>query len=370
MIVQNSASVVYDPLVVVFDVVMRGGNGQQQKEISTGTWNPDHEITPLVLSPFLQVQDPSHMIADGDYSSSLINIRWFLDSESKRIVSDDKNKISDQGVLSWGTNTEQGVNHSIICVAQFIDPRRNEVMTFRKIIAVGCNSVNDAMLTLVIDAPAKCPIYPFKSDYVRTITATMYNGSDVVEGAEVKWFLSEENAFAGSDVLDPRFKQITSDYIKIDTRFVGRLLLECRATHPVTGEIAYARTKLFRWYGQYLERLDIPRGKALIEGSENVDLEVVVSNNRLGNIENPEQYFDITLCWKKNLPGEEWKVLGYGSKKTVPVSDINPKYGVDTVFGAQVRELSELRPLKIGDDFVKVNGEISYIRVPKIASDI
>ena len=369
MIVRNNASVVFDPITVIFDIIMVGGNGQQMKEISTQRFDPDHTVTPLVLEPNLQLTDPMNVMQDGDYSTSLFNVRWYLDEEnaSHRILTDAHNTVSDKGVLTWGTNTEPETSHTLICVAQFLDPRRNEVLTFRKMVALGCNAVSTSQLTLVLDAPLRCPIYPFRTNYFRPIKATMYNGADVVQGASCTWYVTDEHHPAST--LDPRFPNIIGSLIVVDTRYVGKLMLECRATHPVTGEVVAARTKLHRWYGQYLEKIDLPKGSAIRPETTEVEALVTVSTNRLGDIENPERYFDIALAWRKELPGEKWKVFHHGAHKTIPVQDVLPKYGVRTEFAAQVRELSELRRCRIGQDIIKMNGKEVYMRVPTIASD-
>lgn len=370
MLVKNVSSVVYDPLVVVFDVIMKGGNGQQMKEISTQRFDPDFSVTPLVLEPFLQVTDPNNTLQGGDWSSSLFNVRWYLDVENAahRILTDAQNTVRDDGTLVWGTNTAPGTSHTLICLAQFIDPRRNEVLSFRKMVAVGCNAVNSAMLDLVIDAPLRCSIYPFKQTYLRKITATMYNGANVVQNATFQWAVTDEHHMASTD--DPRFTEITGNYIVVDTRYVNKLMLECRATHPVTGEVLRARTKMHRWYGQYRERLDLPRGAAVRPETTEVEAKVVVSTNRLGELQHPEQYFDIVIAWRKELPGESWKVLAYGPNKTIPVRDLQPKYGVRTEFAAQIRELSELRLVRIDRQPVLINGNHVYMRVPIISSDV
>ena len=370
MLVRNTASVVYDPLLVVFDVIMKGGNGQQMKEISTQRFDPDFSVTPLVLEPSLQVTDPSGTLLDGDWTGSLFNIRWFLDVEdtAHRILTDADNTVTDDGVLTWGTNTNPGSSHTLICLAQLIDPRRNEVLTFRKTVSVGCNAVTTSLLSLFIDAPLRCPIYPLKETYLRPIEATMYNGADVVQNATYRWIVTDEHHPVTEG--DPRFPEIDGNRIVVDTRYVDKLMLQCEAVHPVTGERVTARTKLHRWYGQYRERLDLPKGPAIRPETREVEANVVVSTNRLGDIEHPERFFDIVVVWRRDLPGEKWNVLGYGPHHIVPVRNVQPRYGVRTVFAAQVRELSELRCLRIGRNRVMINGKLAYIRVPIISSDI
>lgn len=376
MIVQSSSRFIFDPLDVSFNIVQRGGSGQQMREEISGRYDPDHSVTPLVLSPTLQVKDPNHVLQDGDHSSLLMNVRWYINSEleANRITPQtdaDAFTLMGDGSLMVKLNCQAGGALNLLCVCDYLDARRGEVLSFSGTVPLSCTSVSDASLTLNFDAPANMPIYPFKNNYVKTITAQVINGTTPIDDSKVvyEWIVESEHhkAAVGTDVW---CLSISGGTIKIDTRFIGKINLVCRAWLKSDPNLVLsAHTKMYRWYGQYRERLDIPRGQVLTPNTTACDIELKVATNKMGELASPQDYFDIVLVWRKNLPGETWMVLGYGPKKTIPVTELNPKYGVDTVFGAQVRELSELRQVRIGNNPITINGQEVYMRVPTINSD-
>lgn len=375
MIVQSSSHFIFDPLDVSFNIVQRGGSGQQMREEISGRYDPDHSVTPLILTPTLQVKDPNHVLQDGDHSSLLMNVRWYINSEleANRITPQtdaDAFTLMGDGSLMVTTNIVAGGALNLLCVCDYLDARRGEVLSFRGTIPLSCTSVSDASLTLNFDAPANMPIYPFKKNYQRTITAQLVNGTTPMDNSKAvyEWIVLNEHHPVG--ISDPWLVSMKQNSITIDTRFIGKINLECRAWLKSDPNLVLrAHTKIYRWYGQYRERLDIPRGQVLTPNTTACDIELKVATNKMGELASPQDFFDIVLVWRKNLPGETWKVIGYGPKKTIPVTELNPKYGVDTVFGAQIRELSELRQVRIGSNAITINGQEVYMRVPTINSD-
>lgn len=376
MIVQNFSTLVYDPLDVSFNIVAHGGSTGQMKENISGRYDPDRFITPLLLNPTLQVVDPNHVISDGDYSSQLIDVRWFANeaTDANRIVpkADAALDVGTDGSLLVYKNLEPGESLTLICTASFVDPRRGEVLKFRMELPLSCTAVSDASLTLNFDAPVRMPICPFKGEGLRTLHAQLVNGSTPLDDELVtcEWAVVNEHHLVGSDddwyVSGQGTKNLT-----IDTRFIGSVNLEVRAWLKADKNIIErATTKIHRWYGQYRERIDVDKGQIVTTDTTKCEVKVTVATNRWGELEHPQDYFDIAIAFKKDLPGEAWRIVGYGDRVSMPIADVNPKYGVNTVFGAQVRELSELRPAKIGSQQIVINGQRVFMRVPTTDSDV
>lgn len=376
MIKKQSAVVVYDPLDVSFNIIENGGNLLQTKESNSGRYDPDRTITPLTLTPTLQVKDPNHILNDGDHSSKLFNHRWYYNQEDEqhRITSRTDPDMfvlnTDMSLEICGNVAPGAVN--LICLCQYIDARRNEVLNFRKVLALACTSVSDCNLTLEMDAGARLPLSPYKANTLRTIHAQLKNGgTDVADSsATYVWKVATENRAVSTD--DPWYVSgIGTKNLTVDTKYIGKVVLQCEANLQTdTTTKVSAMTKLHRWYGQYREDIEIPRGQFILPSTQMCTVRAKVSTNRMGEIDSPQKYFDIILVWKKDLPGENWKVLGYGPTKDIQVTDLTPKYGVNTVFGVQVRELSELRPCKFKGSTFTIDGKIPAIRVPLTESEI
>lgn len=370
MIKTRTATVVYDPLDVAFDVVV-SGSCTQTFEVSMQKYAPNLAITPLLFRPVLHLSDPNHVIVDGDYTADLVNVRYYMDeeTEAKRITTSTGVTVYDDGRMLWGKNLTPDSSHQLICKASFIDPRRNEVISFERTIPLSCCSTDDSNLRMEIDRGNLVRFLAYDEPARLCIGAAVYNGKDDIFVAtdDLKWEVVGEHHFA--DAGDTWFVERQNESVWIDCRYIDKLTLKAVYTHPKNGRRLEATVRIQRVYGQYEERPEIPRGSIITPETTEAVFRTVVTKFNGGDITRPERFFDITLAMKKNLPGARWQVVGYGPEKKVPVSDIKPKYGVDTVFGTQVRELSELRRCCIGKDAIEINGKEVYLRVPTIPSD-
>ena len=78
-IITEEAVILYDPIETVFDVQPIGGMLGQRQNTITGEYSPDRSVTPMVLSPSLQVIDPN--ITEGSQSSDeteRMTIAWYI----------------------------------------------------------------------------------------------------------------------------------------------------------------------------------------------------------------------------------------------------------------------------------------------------
>lgn len=374
--ITNSASIVYNPLDIAFDVIEKGGSSIQKKETSTGRYDPNRAITPLVLIPNLQVKDPEKIILDGDYSQSLTNPRWYIDKEceANRVTKTTEGfTIGDYGRLTVTKNSEPDKAETLIFVVQFIDPRRNELMEFRKLIALACDAVNEINLSLEFDAPVRLPIVPFKNIINRTINAQLKNGANEVPDSDAVyvWKVLDGNSFRAITADDYFYVagQNTKSIV-IDRRYIDKEVVRVEAYHKsLPTSVESAQTKLHRWYGQYEERCDIVRGKMIHPDTKETEVLISVIN-RQGNIVNPERFFDIGIFFRRDIKGENWRSIAHSPSIVVPSSMAGVKYGVRAVFGAEIRELSALRALTINGKEILINGKTASMQIPNKSSEL
>ncbi len=372
-----SAIVIYDPLSITFSVITQGGSATQKQETHSGEYEPDREITPLLLEPNLQVADPEKIISDGDYTSSIINSRWYIDSEvseANRITSETSGmSIGDNGALTISRNTPVGTAEQLIYTGSFIDPRRNEVLNFRKVIALSCEAVTEINLSLEIDVPPRLALSPFKNLTTRTITAKLINGNSEVsdDDAVYVWKILESGAFR--EITDDDVFYVSGQDTKalvIGRDYIDKESIRVEAYHTSEPDnIKSAQFKAHRWYGQYDPRIDIIRGKAIHATTTESEAKITITN-RQGNITSPEKYFSLAIAYRKVLDGESWKALSYSESAILSATLAGTKYGVKTQFGADVRELSALRPMQINGKNILINGKVACIQIPTKASEI
>ena len=77
-ILTEEAVILYDPIETTFDVTPIGGSLVQRQNTITGEYSPDRGITPMVLSPELQVID--HNITEGSKvidGTALMTVLWY-----------------------------------------------------------------------------------------------------------------------------------------------------------------------------------------------------------------------------------------------------------------------------------------------------
>ena len=368
-----TAYIIYDPLILTFSMVEVGGSAVQRKDAVSGSFDPDRSLFPLVLRPTLSVRDPNHILTDGDHSDKLIDCRWFIgaDSSGSRIFSDTSGfSLGDNGELTVTRNVEPSTPLNLYFTCAYIDARTQN--TFRKSMGVTLSSVlaTELNLGIEIDAASKMPVSPFKTHKQRTITATFRNGADAVPDSDAVYEWRVQDAATRS------MRSITSDdlfYVSgqgtrslvIDRRFIDKELIEVVAYHKAEpSRIVSARTKAYRWYGQWDEDVRIVRGKYIRPDTAEVEVQAYVATPK-GMVDASADHFDITHIRTGAAADSFQEVVGYGEKVAIPRSSIGSDPSARPVFGIEVRERTALRACTIGGAACLVNGSIACIQIPK-----
>jgi hypothetical protein len=367
-----SAYILYQPLIVSLSMDEIGGSTTQHKNNVSGGFDPDRTMFPLILRPRLVVKDPDHVLQDGDYTSALIDTRWYIgnDENGSRITTVTPGfTIGAYGELLVGCNVEPSVPVNLYFTCAYIDTRTLRV--FRQSVLVTLTTVLSTELNLDIslDAARTMPVNPFKHQALRTVTATFRNGRDTVTDSEAIYLWKVR------DGVTRQLRAITTDdlfYISgqgtrslvIDRRFIDRELIQIEACHTSDpSRKVYAQTKAYRCYGQWDERVVITRGKYIRPDTGQIEAQACVDTPR-GQVVNPQDYFDITHIFTTNEKGAVEKVTGYGERVVVPASIAGKDPNVIPLFGVEVRERTALRACRIENKTVLINGKIMCIQIP------
>jgi hypothetical protein len=366
--------ILYTPLKITFSVVEIGGSVEQKKDLLTGAFDPDRTLFPFVLRPQLVIQDPDHVLADGDHTQSLIDCRWFIgnDDTGERITEDTEGfTLGDFGELQVGRNIDPAQPMPLYFSCAYIDQRTGN--TFRQSYStmLSTSQATELKLAIEIDAADKMVISPFRTNAQRTITATLINGINLVpdDKAVYEWMVLDSGDFrpiADDDVFYVSGKNSKS--LTIDRRYIDKELIRIVASHiSAPDKPVYAQTKAYRSYGQYSKDLRITRGKFIKFGSSStgnqIDLLAVVTSPK-GNIANLADYFDITHTFVTNQVGDTRKVIGYGETLSVPSSIAGTDPHVLPIFFTSIRERTALRVCRIDGQTVTIDDQPVCIAIP------
>ena len=61
---------------------MLGGSYTQHYNVDTYEYEPDRALTPLVLLPYLNINDPDVPANNGDKTGKLVNVAWTVNGVS------------------------------------------------------------------------------------------------------------------------------------------------------------------------------------------------------------------------------------------------------------------------------------------------
>lgn len=400
-IVYDTAQVVYSALSVALSMDVLGGSMTQRRSMG-GTFDPDRALFPLQLRPKLWVSDPDGIIPDGDYTNSLVECKWYIgtDGNGTRIYgTEDDYDLGSYGEITIYANVLPTSPLDLFFTCSFIDPRNQAnviVKTWR--VTLSSSQSAEIALSVTLDTADKDAFSPFKTtSSIRTITAQLHNGGDDVDDSEAyyKWHVLDKDLKQYRDI-DPEtdlwyLSGESTKALTIDRAYVGSERLMCTAgilylENPSLPALPPAQSKTlsngktytacygnytarkmfktFRFYGQYGEDVKLTRGKLIKADTTIVKAEAKVTNTR-GNVTNPSKYFDIRHFMTHKYAGAAQVTVGYGDDVTVNASECSRNPQDPTVFGCEIRRLSEFRGITInGAYLLDSNGKKICAQVP------
>jgi|GEM_PF-1464520 hypothetical protein len=370
----NNAFIMYDPLSISFSILELGGTLDQKKDKLTGLFSPDRATTPLILRPQLKVIDPEGILTSktqsADFTSSLFNHRWFANDE--RILSTTPGyTLGNNGELVVAVNAEPGTPINLKYCWNFTDARTHKVFGGEQVVSLVSIAVSDLNLSLKLDAALIIPISPFKNLTTRVINATFRNGETDIADSDAHYEWQVQVPSGDSKV----YRAITTDDIfyvsgqgtkslTIDRRYIDKEFIMLEAYHVAEStRQEYARTKLYRDYGLWEDKMIFLTGRYIRYNTKSVEIQTTIETPK-GNIANPSKYFNIEYFYKTEAPGDVFKSIGYGEALSMPRNKIGYDPNVRPVWGIEVKPFSALRATTINGKAATINGKVLCIQKP------
>ena len=131
--VSKSLIVTFDALNLVKGIKSIGGPDKQVYYIESDVFAPDRRITPLILQPYLLVEDPHEIIPNGDKISELSSAKWYFDEikSENRITAKEENASIDTP-FALGVNNSLHIRKNVekaiqlFFEAEYLDIRKNK----------------------------------------------------------------------------------------------------------------------------------------------------------------------------------------------------------------------------------------------------
>lgn len=362
---KNQGHVVYSPLSVVFQMLEVGGSYVQKYDAGTGTYEPNRAITPMLLRPQLLISDPDGLIATGDYTSQLVNVRWVLEVSlpdnrypTPLVENRDYSILPGINGLLLKYNVQVNTVLKVRFMADYVDKRRGEAIPVEWSRDITTEAQTSHNITLDTGRwRSKVRLSPFKKWGEFKIPVQLKYGDNAVPDAKAQytWEFWDAEAREWRPDLEDEAWYVSGGETKeitVDQEYIQDVLLRVRGV--AFGEENAAQTfttRLRRWYGQYDEDVDFVTGKYVFADTKMVVLEAKVTN-RQGDVSDICRYFDCELFF--GVGDEELQSVGYGEEAIIRRQDLQK--GQPTA-GVLVRELSAYLPITDDEGAMLVDDE-------------
>ena len=363
-------NVSYDPIHSAFSLIVESGSLLQVHSAETDTYIPDRTLTPVILTPYFNVVDVTGITPTGRAESKLVDIRWYVGSESEyNMIIPGFDGFTINGYkLSIERNISYQSPLTIIFTANYFDIRTGHTIRLHDQKTLSTTSLTEKPVTLELDkSESSWTFDPIHDTGMRVVTASMrLAGNTVAANQSLFWWykiISGVETLVDPDVdLWYESGQDTS-VLTIDPRYVnGSLHLRCKGEYVAPGQDApeqptatcqTADTTIVRRYSAYDFEFFVNGSSQVSYLTENIKAEAII---RQGNdvLDSPTSFFLIEWLMKRTSWNAEWKTLGYGENIVIPKSDyIN---GADLAV-----DVHEKEPLKAASDngtVLAINGSI------------
>jgi len=360
----------YDPLHEAFSLVVKGGSLLQVHSAETDTYLPDRQITPLVIEPAFYIQDNNSVIESGHHESSLVDIRWYENSEAPaNLIISGKNgyETGANGALIVSKNVPYMSPLTLIFTANYLDPRTSNVIRVHETKTLSTTSLLEMPVTLELDKPGSWTFDPLTESGLRTITAILrLAGNEVGADRRAFWWYVVENKV--ERLIDSEIDLFyesgqNTPTITIDSRYIdGKVLIRCKSeyiapntsapTQP-TLKCQIKETTVNRCYSQWDYDYFVNGSSQVSPLALDIKSEGIVTAKGK-TVDNPIEKFDLKWSLKSQVFGANWRAICYGIEAIIPRNDY--KNGAHLAF--EVDEKKALGPVTIGSDILAINGEI------------
>lgn len=374
--------IIFDPLHVSTSLICHGGSLTQVHNAEAGEFVPDRELTPLVLTPEVCINDPDGIIANGivdlasvawyvlpqDVADRVANQAWLTDELSAYLVTaaTEGYAVDTDGSLIVSANVDYLSPVVLVFTANYADIRSGNVIRLQATTTLSTTSVAVAG-SLNLDKPSSFLFNPMGDTGLRTITASLLLGGSAPDLNHVSvgyWWYKVVNGV--ESLVDPdedlfyESGQGTAQLV-IDPRYVdGALHLVCKVEYASDGEALpstpganclKAETTCVRRYPDYDFENYVHGGVEVSSGASYVKNECVVTVGRQV-LDSPSMWFAVKWTIKRAVTGAEWVLLGYGDSIMIDASEFSD--GADV--GLEIEEIQPLRALTLDNQVICIDG--------------
>ena len=370
MIRQSEGRLVFQPLSISFGVQVLGGSYTQQYNADTCEYEPDRALTPLVLQPYLSIDDPDIPANSGDKTGKLVNVAWIVSGVSNSGTwTLGKDYIIEDNVLKLFANTRPDTEATIKLTADYYDNVRCKVYHNTWEQRITCVSYCGGKFSLHSDSPAKLLISPFDHPEKLVLNMQLMNNDKMIEddNAQYVWHVLADGTFAIIDADTRDFWYISgaaSKSIVIDPRYIGTVFLRCTAIpKKAPSKTVTEVVRLQRFYGQYSDDLIWEKGRLKFADTPCAAARVVINRKASGYLQNPTKYFDIEILYD-NDNGMGWQHVSHTDYGEVDRNMFPVDAQHKDKFGWQVREKTELIGVLIDGAQAVAGGNPVTFQVP------
>jgi hypothetical protein len=376
---KKQGKIIFMPLDTLFTMSELFGSTQQKYDAVTGEYIVDRTMAPFTLKPNFSVTDKEGRLS-GDHTAELVNCVWTVSARVNNAapIRNTHYTINDTiHAITLVFYLDPDTTGFVRFTADYIDPRRGDVLKVFWEKPLSCISATDWKVTLGTEWQMRTNLIPWKDRGIFTIPVQLRNGStDIADADSVyQWEIFEVVNNVGSwrsinpqrDIWCRGGEQ--TKQISIEQKYVQRILIRCKAW-PV-GETSYLQVQSFllrRFYGLYDDDLEILEGAYIFPETSRAVAEAYVTNRSGGRIVNPEQYFDIEILYSRG-DGNWWHVA-HGTRGEVPRSMFPVDSTMEHLFAEITREKTALIPFTLDGAYLTLDGAVLVGQHPIIERDI
>lgn len=202
-----------DPLSLHYGISILSGNSVQTYNNDTKEYEPDRNLVPLIVMPYVEAYDPEG-VQNG--TQILTGVEWYDGAPA----ADYSNRITADGNYETGTGTSGFPTGALkvkknipadkpmqlFCVTNFDDKRTGRTVKLEMCIKLYTTVYESKNYKVTLDCPASWKINPLdETTWKHTITAQLYSGSTAVDDAHVAyWWKVKEDG-------DDEWRDVTTD---------------------------------------------------------------------------------------------------------------------------------------------------------------
>lgn len=294
--VSKSLIVSFDALNLVKGIKSIGGPDKQVFYIESNLYAPDRRITPLILQPYILVEDPHEIISSGDKVGELSSAEWYFDEikSENRITAKEENAsidtpfaLSANNSLHIRKNVEKAIQ--LFFEAEYLDTRKNKNIhiSLTYLLSTTQSSEVKPAPKLKLSKPQSWKYCPLDKATEATIEAEVFANNKGYKSA-VEWCKVE------GDKVIPLTNEAfvlggqNTDKLKVNPHVMGDSLIRARNVSEEAYNKAYGINP--EWDGRMREVFEnrnlFSNQSLIIDGYVGYDTEILPSSQLIIGVSN------------------------------------------------------------------------------------